>query len=77
VAWPIAAAVVLDLAKHNLNVSVQEKWLFMFGRTLASNGQPDAVLTFQSSTGALDAATGTQSMMIWAEGDVRISVQFR
>lgn len=51
--WPQAAALILSLYKHHLDVSVTDDWLFMFGAELRADGGPHpALLVADDATAA-------------------------
>ena len=47
-AWPVAAAVILDLVKQGVPVSVDESWAAMFGSQLTSQGEEVTLLLIAS-----------------------------
>lgn len=80
--WPDAAGLVLQLRRDERSVSVQDQWLFMFGKRHALDGDEDGSLTFATTGRAQEGVSpppGHQRIAIVGEtvlygkdsGDVR------
>lgn len=68
-AWPIAAGLVLELYKRDIDVTVADEWVSLFGPPLASNGHETTELVVADADAArVLAADGRYELVASAAG---------